>query len=197
MINHECKLCKYSTIRHSSLTKHFQSKKHMGNVVSKTSAEEDNKNNAKDKMECIYCSIIILKKNKSRHLKVCKQKENELIIITKENDKLKHDNKILFSKIKEAFDEKNKIELKLNNVVDEKNELENRYNDLQKMYMNNVRMLITNMKSSDTETYNIHNNYYVVQNFDDHDQNYENILPSLEHTEIHLLDSDDGGIHEP
>ena len=91
---HSCSICNYSTTKHCNFKRHMKSTRHMNNVLVLTPQKNEEIPHKNEEIphkneelveifKCPYCNKDSTKKNKSRHLKICKEK------IKKENDNKK------------------------------------------------------------------------------------------------------------
>jgi hypothetical protein len=176
MKKYSCNACNYSSNRHYDIKRHNQSKKHLENekLVSYKKYEGSYKKyekNTSKLIDCEYCLKKISKTNKSKHFKLCKEKEKlELKAV---NEKLKEETKLL------------KKELEQKKLVDQQ------FKKFKEMYLEHMKALMDENKTSKISNYNVYNMYYVQQNFQDAN-NYEDLMaPPLTQDEIHLLENND------
>lgn len=131
---HYCNSCDYKTDRLSSYKKHLTTTKHQINEM----------NDMANKFNCQYCNKVFLKKNKIRHIDLCKKKYEKHIVDTKSNEK-----KTMLT------------ENEINNILEKF--IEKIRNDVPPQQITNN--VVTNNIVANIDKYINYN--YVVQNFTD------------------------------
>jgi hypothetical protein len=132
---------------------------------------------------CEYCDKQIShSKHLQRHYRNCKEKKNKLLIKKIELDKINYELKC--KELEEELYEKK-------NMVIEKRNIEQQFKKFKEMYLEHMKALMDENKTSKISNYNVYNMYYVQQNFQDA-YNYEDLMaPPLTQDEIHLLENND------